>query len=121
MLRNSIRNSQYRQLATDLKTRPVGLPVSRQAQERQRKILLQQVVSLGDKVKEAKEILDIFMDGTEDLVLESLKNADSPERLMEIRSYYKACLALEAEFTGMINMAMAKDKTLEELKKRKGE
>ena len=120
MLRNSIRNSQYRRLVTDLSMQ-VGTPFSRQAQERQRKILLQQVVSLGEKVKDAKEILDIFMDGTEDLVLESIKNADSPERLMEIRAYYKACLALEAEFNNMIGRAATKEKVLEDLKKRKGE
>ena len=120
MLRNSIRNSQYRRLATDLSMQ-VGTPFSRQAQERQRKILLQQVVNLGDKAKAAKEIIDIFMDGTEDLVLESIRNADSPERLMEIRAYYRACLALEGELTNMIGKAANKEKVLEDLKKRKGE
>ena len=79
------------------------------------------MVNLGSKAKDAKEILDIFMDGMEDLVLEAIKNADSPERLLEIRSYYKACLAIEAEFVGMINKGLSKEKTLEELKKRKGE
>ena len=121
MLRNSIRNSQYRRLTTDLSMQPVGTPFSRQAQERQRKILLQQVVNLGEKAKDAKEILDIFMDGMEDLVLEAIKNADNPDRLMEIRAYYKACLALEGELTNMISRAANKEKVLEELKKRKGE
>ena len=61
------------------------------------------------------------MDGTEDLVLESLKNADSPERLMEIRAYYKACLALEEQITAMLNDAAVKEKSMEDMKKRKGD
>lgn len=61
------------------------------------------------------------MDGTEDLVLEAIKNADSPERLMEIRAYYKACLALESEFTGLLNDAAVKEKSMEEMNKRKGD
>ena len=79
------------------------------------------MVNLGEKAKDAKEILDIFMDGMEDLVLEAIKNADNPDRLMEIRAYYKACLAIEGEITNMISRAANKEKVLEELKKRKGE
>ena len=119
MLRNSIRNSQFRGLATELAQ--IGTIASRVDQDRQRKILLQQVVNLGEKAKAAKEILDIFMDGTEDMVLESIKNTNSEEKLMEIRAYYNACLALEAEVTNMINKAVTKEKTLESLNKRKGE
>jgi len=61
------------------------------------------------------------MDGMEDRVLEALRNTNSEEKLMEVRAYYKACLALESEINGMINKAIVKEKTLEELKKRKGE
>lgn len=80
-----------------------------------------QVINLGTKAKDAKEILDIFMDGTDDLVLEAVKNADSPERLAEIRAYYRACLALEREFNGLIAEAIIKQKALDELNQRKGE
>ena len=86
-----------------------------------RKNLLQQVVSLGDKAKEAREVIDIFLDGVEDEVLESIKSASTPERLMEIRAYYKACLALQAEFNALIGKAAIKENTMEEMKKRKGE
>ena len=79
------------------------------------------MVNLGEKAKAAQEVIDIFLDGVEDEVLESIKNANTPERLMEIRAYYKACLALENEVTNMINKAVNKEKVLEELKKRKGE
>ncbi len=113
MLRNSTRNSQYRQLRTELAQ--IGTPV------RQRKDLLQQVVSLGDKAKEAREVVDIFLDGVEDEVLESIKSASTPERLMEIRAYYKACLALQGEFDALIGKAALKEQTMEEMKKRKGE
>ena len=61
------------------------------------------------------------MDGMEDLVLEAIKNADNPERLMEIRAYYKACLALQGEFDALIGKAALKEQTMEEMKKRKGE
>ena len=80
-----------------------------------------QVVNLGTKAEGAKEILDIFMDGTEDLVLEAMKNADTPERLTEIRAYYKACLALEKEFDSLIAEALIKQKALDGLNQRKGE
>ena len=79
------------------------------------------MVNLGEKAKAAKEIVDIFMDGVEDRVLESVKNCNSPERLIEVRAYYKACLALEAEINGMINKASMKENTLDDLKKRKGD
>ena len=119
MLRNSTRNSQYRQLRVELVQ--IGTPVRQQARDRLRKNLLQQVVSLGDKAKEAREVIDIFLDGVEDEVLESIKTASTPERLMEIRAYYKACLALQAEFNALIGKAAIKENTMEEMKKRKGE
>ena len=121
MLRSSIRNSRYRQLRAELAQPPIGTPFSREAQNRHRKANLVQVVNLGTKAEGAKEILDIFMDGTEDLVLEAMKNADTPERLAEIRAYYKACLALEKEFDSLIAEALIKQKALDGLNQRKGE
>lgn len=121
MLRSSIRNSRYRQLRAELAQPPIGSPFSREEQNRHRKANLVQVINLGTKAKDAKEILDIFMDGTDDLVLEAVKNADSPERLAEIRAYYRACLALEKEFNGLIAEAIIKQKALDELNQRKGE
>ena len=119
MLRNSTRNVRYRQLLSELSQ--IGTQESRSQRERERKILLQKVVNLGDKARDAKEILDIFLDGAEDEVLASLKNASTPERLMEIRAYYKACLALQEEFDGLIAKASLKEKTIEDIKKQKGE
>ena len=119
MLRNSTRNSQYRQLRTELAQ--IGTPARQQARDRQRKALLQQVVSLGDKAKKAREVIDIFLDGVEDEVLESIKSASTPERMMEIRAYYKACLALKGEFDALIGKAALKESKIEEMKKRKGE
>ena len=93
----------------------------RQAKKRAREAALMKVVDFGNKAKEAKEIIDIFLDGVEDLTLKTLNETSDPEALLGIKMYYKACLMLEKEFSTMINEAMIKRKTLEEIKKRKGE
>lgn len=80
-----------------------------------------QVVGLKNKARDAKEIFDIFLDGTEDTILKGLAATSDPEKLLQLKMYYKACLMLEKEFTGMINEALIKQKTLEELQKKKGD
>ena len=115
MLRSKVRNQEYRQLRTDLIQ--IGLSQDREALNRLRKIKLQQIVNLGKKAEDAKEILDIFMDGVEDLVLNTLKNQSNPEMLLQIKMYYKACLMLEKEFDNMITEARIKQKTIEDMKK----
>ena len=82
---------------------------------------MQKIVNYGNKAKDAKEILDVFMDGVEEIVLKSLAMTSDPEKLLQIKMYYKACLMLEKEFTGMITEASVKEKTLEALNKGKGE
>ena len=77
---------------------------------------------MGKRAEDAKEILDIFMDGVEDLVLNTLNTTSDPEKLLQIKMYYKACLMLEKEFSGMITEALIKQKTIDELNNReKGE
>lgn len=93
----------------------------RQAKKRAREAALMKVVDFGNKAKEAKEIIDIFLDGVEDLTLKTLNETSDPEALLGIKMYYKACLMLEKEFSTIINEAMIKRKTLEKIKKRKGE
>lgn len=79
-------------------------------------------MNLGKRAESAKEILDIFMDGIEDLVLDALNTTSDPEKLLQIKMYYKACLMLEKEFSGMMTEALIKQKTLEDMsKKEKGE
>lgn len=119
MLRNSIRNSNYRQLRTELAQ--IRSIEDRKARERYRKIALQKVVNLGDRAKDAKEILDIFMDGVEDDVLKKMAVTNDQMSLLYIKMYYKACLDLEAEFNGMIRQALLKENTLELMNKGKGE
>ena len=119
MLRRRTREFAYRQIRTDLAE--IGTIEDRTARERLRKINLQKVVNLGEKAKAAKEILDIFMDGVEDTILKSLTTTSDPDKLLQIKMYYKACLMLEKEFTGMIAEASVKEKTLEALNKEKGE
>ena len=119
MLRSRIRNQEYRQLRTELTQ--IGLSQDREALSRLRKSKLQQIVNLGKKAEDAKEIVDIFMDGVEDLVLNTLKNQSDPETLLQIKMYYKACLMLEKEISNMITEARIKQKTIEEINKGKGE
>ena len=119
MLRRQTRDSGYRQIRMDLAE--IGTIEDKAARERARKINLQKIVNMGEKAKAAKEILDIFMDGVENTVLNGLAATSDPEKLLQIKMYYKACLMLEKEFTGMITEALVKSRTLEELNKRKGE
>lgn len=99
----------------------IGTMEDRQAKKRAREAALMKVVDFGNKAKEAKEIVDIFLDGAEDLTLKAINETSDPEKLLQIKMYYKACLMLEKEISTMINEAMIKRKTLEELKNRKGE
>ncbi len=87
----------------------------KRARDQARKIALQKVINLGNKAKDAKEILDIFLDGVADDTLNKLATASNPDNLLYIRMYYKACLELEKEFDKMIKEATAKEKTLENL------
>ena len=119
MLRKQIRNQAYRQLRKELVE--IGTMEDRQAKKRAREAALMKVVDFGNKAKEAKEIVDIFLDGAEDLTLKAINETSDPEKLLQIKMYYKACLMLEKEISTMINEAMIKRKTLEELKNRKGE
>lgn len=57
------------------------------------------------------------MDGVEDVVLSSLNATSDPEKLLQIKMYYKACLMLEKEFSNMIAEARIKQKTIDEMKK----
>ena len=99
----------------------IGTITDREARNRLRKISLQQVVNLGEKAKYAQEILNIFLDGAEDLVLKSIAATSDPEKLLQIKMYYKACLMLEKEFANLITEAAVKEKTIEQLNKGKGE
>jgi transcription termination factor NusB len=91
------------------------------ARERYRKAALQKVVNLGNRAKDAKEILDIFMDGVEDNILKKMAVTNDTTSLLYLKMYYKACLDLEAEFDGMIKQALLKENTLDVMKKGKGE
>ena len=120
MLRKQIRNSSYQQLRLELAQ--AGHYEDKRAREQARKIALQKVINLGNKAKDAKEILDIFLDGVADDTLRQLETATNPDSILYIRMYYKACLELEKEFNSMIKQALAKENTLEGLvKEKKGE
>ena len=99
----------------------IGTIEDRKARDRARQACLAKVVGFGNKARDAKEIMDIFLDGVEDTVLKGIEATSDPEKLLQLKMYYKACLMLEKEFTGMINEALIKQKTLEDLQKKKGE
>jgi len=120
VLRKQIRNASYQQLRLELAQ--AGRYEEKRARDQARKIALQKVINLGARAKDAKEILDIFMDGVADDTLSKLATASNPDNLLYIRMYYKACLDLEKEFDRLIKEAATKENTLEDLvKEKKGE
>lgn len=99
----------------------LGTIQDREARKRLRMENLQKIVNFGEKARNAREIMDIFLDGVEDLVLSTLTVTSDPEKLLQIKMYYQACRQLDKEFDSMLREAAIKQKTLEELKEKKGE
>ncbi len=69
---------------------------------------LREIVDLGEKAKDVKEILDYYLDCQEDDILKELVEAQDYNALLNVQMKYKAILALDDKLKGVIHLAKVK-------------
>ena len=120
-MQRRIRRPQYRQIRSP--EAALALPPQQETGKisRQRQRLLLEIADYGRKAEDAKEILDIYLDSVEDVVLSELRKEKSEEELLRLQMYYRACHQLADDLSRMVREGKLKASVLRAAEKERGE